>query len=107
MKNVVGRLTSKRRSASTAKERLQLLLIHDRTDLPPGVMEDLRDEIIDVISRHIDVDRDAVQLRVAGGSFCNLATKPIPPRTASLEDVWRPTTRLRPCTPSGSWASSR
>ncbi len=65
MKNVVGRLTSKRRSASTAKERLQLLLIHDRTDLPPGVMEDLRDEIIDVISRHIDVDRDAVQLRVA------------------------------------------
>lgn len=65
MKNVVGRLTGKRRSASTAKERLQLLLIHDRTDLPPGVMEDLRDEIIDVISRHIDVDRDAVQLRVA------------------------------------------
>ncbi len=65
MKNVVGRLSRKRRSASTAKERLQLLLIHDRTDLPPGVMEDLRDEIIDVISRHIDVDRDAVQLRVA------------------------------------------
>lgn len=64
MKNVVNRLTGKPKSASTAKERLQLVLIHDRTDLPPGVMEDLRDEIIEVISRHIDVDRDSVDLRV-------------------------------------------
>ena len=64
MKNVVDRLTGKPKSASTAKERLQLVLIHDRTDLPPGVMEDLRDDIIEVISRHIDVDRDSVDLRV-------------------------------------------
>jgi cell division topological specificity factor len=65
LKNVAGRLTGKRRSASTAKERLQLVLIHDRADLPPGVMEDLRDEIIEVISRHVDVDRELVELRVS------------------------------------------
>ena len=62
MRNLLGR---KRKSANTAKERLQLVLIHDRTDLPPGVMEDLRDELIQVISRHIDVDRDAVRIEVA------------------------------------------
>lgn len=55
----------KPKSAVTAKERLQLVLIHDRTDLPPGVMEDLRDEIIEVISRHIDVDRDQVDIQIA------------------------------------------
>jgi len=65
VKNVAGSFTRKRRSATTAKERLQLVLIHDRADLPPGVMENLRDEIIEVISRHIEVDREAVELRVA------------------------------------------
>jgi cell division topological specificity factor len=64
VKNIADRFTGKRRSASTAKERLQLVLIHDRADLPPGVMEDLRDEIINVISRRIEVDRDAVQLQI-------------------------------------------
>jgi cell division topological specificity factor len=65
VKNIADQITGKRRSASTARERLQLVLIHDRANLPPGVMEDLRDEIINVISRHIDVDRDAVQLQIA------------------------------------------
>lgn len=64
MRRVVDRLRGKQKSASTAKERLQLVLIHDRTDLSPGVMEDLRDEIIEVISRHIQVDRAAVKIKV-------------------------------------------
>lgn len=65
MKDIADQITGRRRSASTARERLQLVLIHDRANLPPGVMEDLRDEIINVISRHIEVDRDAVQLQIA------------------------------------------
>ena len=55
----------KEKSASAAKERLKLVLIHDRTDLPPGMMEDLRDELIEVISRHIDVDREMVSIEIA------------------------------------------
>ena len=65
MKRVADRFSSKKKSAAAAKERLQLVLIHDRTDLPPGVMEDLRDEIIEVISRHIDVDTSAVKIQIA------------------------------------------
>ena len=65
MKNFTDQITGKRQSASTARDRLKLVLIHDRANLPPGVMEDLRDEIINVISRHIEVDRDAVQLQIA------------------------------------------
>ena len=64
MRRVVDRLRGKQKSASTAKERLQLVLIHDRTDLSPSVMEDMRDEIIEVISRHIKVDRDSVKIKV-------------------------------------------
>ncbi len=80
MKNVFGRISGKPKSASTAKERLQLVLIHDSSDLPPGVMEDLRDEIIEVISRHIEIDRDSVQLTVAqdGRKQRLLADIPLP-----------------------------
>lgn len=65
MKSFVRRLSGKNRSASQAKERLQLLLVHDRTNLPPGVMDDLRDELIEVISRRMAVERSAVTLEIA------------------------------------------
>lgn len=53
------------KSASQAKERLKLVLIHDRTDLPPGEMEMLKDELIEVISRHIEIDPAAVRIEMA------------------------------------------
>lgn len=54
----------KKKSANHAKDRLKLLLIHDRTDLAPGAMDDLRDELIEVISRHIDIDPTAVRIEI-------------------------------------------
>jgi len=53
-----------KRSAENAKERLQLVLIHDRTDLTPTELSSLKDEILEVISRHVDIDSDAVQIAV-------------------------------------------
>jgi cell division topological specificity factor len=53
-----------KRSAESAKERLQLVLIHDRTDLTPTELSSLKDEILEVISRHVDIDSNAVQIVV-------------------------------------------
>ena len=53
-----------KRSAENAKERLQLVLIHDRTNLTPSELTALKDEILEVISRHIDIDSEAVQISV-------------------------------------------
>ena len=65
MKSFFDRLAGKdRRSASAAKERLKLVLIHDRTDLAPGLLENLRDELVEVISRHVDIDPSAVRLEM-------------------------------------------
>lgn len=64
MKGLIGRFTGKTNSAATAKERLQLVLIHDRINLSPSVMDNLRDEIIKVISKHIAVDHDAIRIEV-------------------------------------------
>jgi cell division topological specificity factor len=49
-------------SADKAKERLQLVLIHDRAGLSPGKLDALKDELIQVISRHIDIDVDSVEI---------------------------------------------
>lgn len=51
-----------KRSASSAKERLQLVLIHDRTDLTPAELEVLKDDLLKTISRHVEIDPDAVQI---------------------------------------------
>jgi len=53
-----------KRSAQSAKERLQLVLIHDRTDLTASELTALKDEILQVISRHVDIDSGAVQIAV-------------------------------------------
>jgi len=83
--NFFDRLTNRSSSANTAKERLQVLLIHDRTHLPPGMMEDLREELIAVISRHMDVDRSAVRIEMAkeGRTQRLLADIPIKARRGS------------------------
>jgi cell division topological specificity factor len=54
-----------RKSANSAKERLQLVLIHDRTDLTPSELESLKDDLIATISRHIEIDPAAVTINVA------------------------------------------
>ena len=55
----------RKKSANSAKERLQLVLIHDRTDLTPSQLESLKDALIATISRYIEIDPTAVSLNVA------------------------------------------
>jgi cell division topological specificity factor len=52
------------KSAQTAKERMQLMLVHDRTDLNPNTLEKLKDEMIGVISRHVEIDVKAVRIEM-------------------------------------------
>ena len=58
-------LFRRKKSANSAKERLQLVLIHDRTDLTPSQLESLKDALIATISRYIEIDPTAVSINVA------------------------------------------
>ena len=59
---------SRRSSAPVARERLQVLLAHERT---AGGRSDLasvlREEILAVIARHVQIDRDKVQVKLDRG----------------------------------------
>ncbi|MGE5222906.1 MAG: cell division topological specificity factor MinE [Omnitrophica WOR_2 bacterium] len=59
---ILGRET---KSAQTAKERLKLVLIHDRTDLSPAALDKLKDELIAVISRYVSIDPQAVNIQMS------------------------------------------
>ena len=74
---------ARKRSAESAKERLQLVLIHDRTDLTPAQLEALKDELLTAISRYIDIHPDAVQIGLEHDGRSQRLVADIPLRSAS------------------------
>jgi len=62
--NFFDRLFGRKNSADSAKERLQLVLIHDRTDLTPAQLDSLKDDLIKTISRHVEIDAQSMQIGV-------------------------------------------
>jgi cell division topological specificity factor len=49
-------------SSQVAKDRLKLALTYDRGGLPRGAIEQLRDELIDVIAKHLSIRREEIQI---------------------------------------------
>jgi len=62
MADWLSKLMGRSSSAQEAKERLKLVLIHDRTDINPETMEKLKDDLIKTISRHIQIDPESVKI---------------------------------------------
>ena len=73
----------KKRSAESAKERLQLVLVHDRTDLTPAQLEALKDELLKAITRYIDIDTEAVQIGLERDGRSQRLVADIPLRSVS------------------------
>ncbi|CAN7383484.1 Cell division topological specificity factor [Neorhizobium galegae bv. officinalis bv. officinalis str. HAMBI 1141] len=57
-------LFRKQRSAPTARERLQVLLAHERSSNGSDLVSLLREEILAVIAKHVQVDSDKVQVKM-------------------------------------------
>jgi cell division topological specificity factor len=65
----INRLFQRREPTSrqVAKERLQLVLVHDRINISPAVLEAMKDELITVISRYVEIDSDGVEVTFTQG----------------------------------------
>jgi len=77
------RLFGKKASADSAKERLQLVLIHDRTDLTPAELDSLRDDLIATISRHVEIDVQSMRIGVEHDGRSQRLVADIPIKSAA------------------------
>jgi cell division topological specificity factor len=75
-------LFGRKKSAGSAKERLQMVLIHDRTDMTPAEFEALKDDLIATIARHVDIDPKAVHIDIAHEGRSQRLVADIPLRSA-------------------------
>lgn len=54
----------KKNSGNVAKDRLKLLLISDRADCSPDVMENIKNDIIQVISKYMEIDVEGLDIQI-------------------------------------------
>jgi cell division topological specificity factor len=47
-----------------AKERLTFILVQDRSQLSPAVIEQMKEELVAVIGKYFDIDKAHIQLNV-------------------------------------------
>jgi len=52
------------RSKKQAVDRLRLVVVHDRSKISPGLMERLKEEIINSISRYVEIDEDEMEIEL-------------------------------------------
>ncbi len=52
------------KSKNVAKERLRLVLVHDRADLSPKFLEMIKGDIIRVISEYVDIDEKGLDIKL-------------------------------------------
>ena len=54
----------KKSSGEVAKDRLKLLLVSDRADCSPDVMEAIKNDIIQVISKYMEIDAEGLDIQI-------------------------------------------
>jgi cell division topological specificity factor len=56
--------SKKTTSSDVAKGRLKMALVADRAYCSPDIMEQIKNDIIDVISRYMDVDKEGLDIQI-------------------------------------------
>jgi len=66
-------------SKDVARERLRLVLVHDRSSVSPGLINSLKEDLIKVIKEYMEVDEDSLEVNLenAEDSVALVANIPI------------------------------
>lgn len=70
-------------SKSVAKDRLKLVLIHDRANCSTEVLEMMRNDILKVISKYMDFDETELELNI-GSTRSETTGNVVPALTANI-----------------------
>ncbi|MDD5205946.1 MAG: cell division topological specificity factor MinE [Desulfobacterales bacterium] len=69
------RFIGKNNSKEVAKTRLRFALICDKLDVSNDILSDLQREIVEVISKYFEVDKDDVKLKIRRKDDLSLVLK--------------------------------
>ncbi|MBS0014131.1 MAG: cell division topological specificity factor MinE [Desulfobacterales bacterium] len=66
-------------SRSVAKKRLQFALVYDKLEVKDDMLEDLQKDLVEVISRYFEIDRESLSLDIqrCEGSSALILNTPI------------------------------
>ena len=64
MLGIITNLFKKENSKEDAKNRLKLVLIQDRAMLPSGVLENMKNDILKVLSKYVEIEKSKLNIEV-------------------------------------------
>lgn len=73
-------------SRDEVKRRLKLVLAHDRTGLSAQELEEMRKEIIEVISRYVELDNEELVFSIENNERASALIANLPIRRAKKEE---------------------
>jgi cell division topological specificity factor len=82
---------SERSAKSVAKDRLRLVLMHDRADIPAPMMEAMRRELLSVLSKYVEIDEGALEVSLDRADETVALVANIPIRRVRVEQADAPT----------------
>ena len=79
MVDLIGKMFKEDTSSkNVAVERLRLVLVHDRANVSPGLMEALKEDLIAVISKYMDIDEESMEINLNSGDLSAALVANIP-----------------------------
>jgi cell division topological specificity factor len=73
MLSFLRRFLGDKQSGQIAHKRMQFVLMHDRVDITPEIMEAVKNDIIKVLSRYMEIDNKSIKVDLEkGGDFMAL-----------------------------------
>ena len=66
----------KKSSGNVAEDRLKLVLVSDRAGCSPEIMEQIKNDIITVISKYVEIDLDGLDIKITQEPDGNNGTVP-------------------------------
>ena len=70
MLKALRRIFGDKASGEVARRRMQVVLMHDRMDISPDLMQSLKNDILDVLSRYMEIDQTSIQVDLEQDKEC-------------------------------------